>query len=50
MAKEYKKFPDAAKLGDMFKSNIKKQIKQLKQNILEAKKRVIKTQKKVIKM
>ena len=39
MAKEYKKFPDAAKLGDMFKSNIKKQIKQLKQNILEAKKK-----------
>lgn len=39
MAKEYKKFPDAEKLGDMFKSNIKKQIKRLKQNILEAKKK-----------
>ena len=39
MAKEYKKFPDAAKIGDMFKNNIKKQIKQLKQYIKAAKKK-----------
>ena len=39
MAKEYKKFPDAAMIGDMFKNNIKKQIKELKQYIKAAKKK-----------
>lgn len=39
MAKEYNKFPDEAKIGDLFKNNIKKQIKQLKQYIKAAKKK-----------
>ena len=39
MAKEYKKFPDEAKIGDLFKNNIKKQIKELKQYIKAAKKK-----------
>ena len=39
MAKEYKKFPDEAKIGDLFKNHIKKQIKELKQYIKAAKKK-----------